>query len=74
LICLIDGPKHLHLFVVAGVEFPELAAEGLPDFEKCHGWKTASWRQNGKTFVLTGMSYQAFVNKFRKAGRWTMSG
>ena len=27
-----------------------------------------------RTFVLTGMSYQSFVNTFRKAGRWTMSG
>jgi hypothetical protein len=74
LICLVDGPRHLHLFVVSGVHFPELPPEGLPDFEKCNGWKTASWRQHGKTFVLTGLSYQAFVNKFRKAGRWTMSG
>jgi hypothetical protein len=74
LICLVDGPRHLHLFVVSGVRFPELPPEGLPDFEKCNGWKTASWRQHGKTFVLTGLSYQAFVNKFRKAGRWTMSG
>jgi anti-sigma factor RsiW len=74
LICLVDGPRHFHLFVISGVHFPELAEEGSPDFEKCHGWKTASWQQDGRTYVLSGMNYQTFVNKFRKAGRWTMSG
>jgi hypothetical protein len=74
LICLADGPKHLHLFVVTRASFRDLPHAGMPDFENCGGWKTASWQQGDKTFVLTGMKYQAFVNKFRKAGRWTMSG
>jgi hypothetical protein len=73
-VCLADGPKHLHLFVVTGAEFSDRSRDGTPDFEKCSGWKTASWQQGDKIFVLTGMKYQTFVSKFRKAGRWTMSG
>lgn len=73
-VCLADGPRHLHLFVVTGAEFSDQPQDGMPDFEKCGGWKTASWQQGEKTFVLTGMKYQTFVSKFRKGGRWTMSG
>ena len=74
MLCLADGPKHLHLFVVNRADFAELPPQGAPDFEKCGAWKTASWRQGDKTYVLTGMKYQTFVSKFRKAGRWTLSG
>jgi len=73
-VCLADGPKHLHLFVVHDMNLRDLPSAGAPDFEKCGAWKTASWQQDGKTFVLTGMNYQTFVSKFRKAGRWTTSG
>ena len=73
-VCLADGPKHLHLFVVTGTEFSDRPPDGTLDFEKCGGWKTASWQQGDKIFVLTGMKYQTFVSKFRKGGRWTMSG
>jgi hypothetical protein len=74
LICLADGPRHLHLFVLDRAPFSDLPPEGAPDFEKCGAWKTASWRQGDKTYVLTGMSYQAFVSRFRKAGRWILAG
>jgi hypothetical protein len=73
-VCLADGPKHLHLFVVDNINLRDFPSAGVPDFEKCGAWKTASWQQDGKTFVLTGMNYQTFVSKFRKAGRWTTSG
>lgn len=74
LICLADGAQHLHLFVLNRPGFANLPPEGAPDFEKCGGWKTASWRQGDKTYVLTGMNYQTFVSKFRKGGRWATSG
>jgi len=74
MLCLADGPKHMHLFVLDGSQLAQLPFDGKPDFEKCGVWKTASWQQGDKTYVLTGMKYQAFVNKFRKSGRWTMSG
>jgi hypothetical protein len=74
LVCLADGARHLHLFVLDRPGFSDLPAEGAPDFEKCGLWKTASWRQGGKTYVLTGMNYQTFVSKFRKGGRWATSG
>lgn len=74
MVCLADGTRHLHLFVVEGRPFSELPAEGGPDFEKCAQWKTAAWRDGGKTYVLTGMNYQTFVSRFRKSGRWTTSG
>jgi len=74
MICMADGPKHMHLFIVEGVRLTALPPQDAPDFEKCGAWKTASWQQGNKTCVLTGMKYQTFVSKFRKSGRWTMSG
>lgn len=74
MLCLADGSKHLHLFVVDGVTLTDAPERRAPDFEKCSGWKTAAWRQGGQTYVLTGMDYQTFVNRFRKSGRWTTSG
>jgi hypothetical protein len=74
MLCLADGPKHMHLFVVEGAQFAGLPPQGTPDFEKCGGWRTTSWQHAGRTYILTGMKYQTFVSKFRKSGRWTMSG
>lgn len=74
MICLADGPKHIHLFVIDGTHFTGLPPQGTPDFQKCGGWKTASWQHGDKTYVLSGMKFQTFVSKFRKGGRWTMSG
>ncbi len=74
MLCLADGPKHMHLFVLEGSQLAQLPSTDKPDFEKCGVWKTASWQQGDKTYVLTGMKNLAFVNKFRKSGRWTMSG
>jgi hypothetical protein len=74
MICLADGPKHIHLFVVEGTHFTDLPPQGTPDFQKCGAWKTASWQHGDKTYVLSGMKFQTFVSKFRKGGRWTMSG
>jgi len=74
MICMADGPKHMHLFIVQGVGLSALPPQDAPDFEKCGAWKTASWQQGDKTYVLTGMKYQTFVSKFRKSGRWSMSG
>jgi len=74
MLCLADGLRHLHLFVVDEARFAGLPPHGTPDFEKCGGWKTTSWQHRGQTYVLTGMKYQTFVSRFRKSGRWTMSG
>jgi len=74
MICLSEGLKHMHLFVIDGAQFVDLPANGAPDFQRCGVWKTASWQHGNRTYVLTGLKYQAFVTKFRKSGRWTMSG
>lgn len=74
MLCLADGPRHMHLFVVDETQFAGLPPQGAPDFQKCGGWKTTSWQHRGQTYVLTGMKYQTFVSRFRKSGRWTMSG
>ena len=74
MICLADGRKHIHLFVIEGTRFTDLPPRGTPDFQKCGAWKTASWQHGDKTYVLSGMKFQTFVSKFRKGGRWTMSG
>ena len=70
---LANGIRRLNLFVVKGVEFEDLPAPGSLDFEKCGGWKTASWRQGDMTYVLTGLKMQTVVTKFRKSGRWTIT-
>ncbi len=74
MLCLVDGTRHLHLFVIDGLELAQPPPHNVPDFEKCGNWKTASWRDGGTTYVLTGMKMQTFFTKFRKGGRWTMSG
>jgi len=74
LVCLTEGSRHLHLYVFDRAPFSDLPPVGAPDFEKCGAWKTASWRQAGKTYVLTGLNYATFVSRFRKAGRWILSG
>lgn len=74
LLCLADGPKHMHLFVIPRGSLSDPPPLNAPDFEKCGVWKTVSWSDGDAAFVLTGVNYVNFVNKFRKAGRWTMSG
>lgn len=74
MLCLSDGARHMHLFLLEGLQMAQMPPNDKPDFEKCGVWKTASWQQGGTTYVLTGMKYQTFVNKFRKGGRWTISG
>ncbi len=74
LLCFGHGAKHFHLFVIDHVSFPDLPATDAPDFEKCGPWTTASWRFSGNTYVLTGMKNNTFVQKFRRDGRWNMSG
>lgn len=73
-LCFAHQSRHLHLLVTEGIQFADLPKAGTPDFERCGHWKTAAWQDGRRTYVLTGMTYPAFVNKFRKAGRWTMSG
>ncbi len=73
-LCFAQGSRHLHLYVAEGVQFADLPKKGTPEFARCGQWKTASWQDGKRTFVLSGMSAPRFVNTFRKAGRWTMSG
>ena len=74
LLCFGHGAKHFHLFVIDHTNFPDLPTTDAPDFEKCGPWTTASWRFSGSTYVLTGMKNNDFVQKFRRDGRWNMSG
>lgn len=74
MLCLSDGSRHFHLFLLKGLQMAQMPPDGKPDFEKCGVWRTASWQQGDTTYVLTGMKYQTFVNRFRKDGRWTISG
>ena len=73
-ICFGDGFRHTHLFVMDRMDFPDMLPAQGPDFEKCHGWKTASWSQGEATYVLAGMKYQTFIKRFRKSGQWNMAG
>ena len=73
-LCLAEGSKHLHLYVADDVQFADLPKKGVPEFEKCGVWKTASWQKGDQTYVLAGMKYPTFISTFRKSGRWTISG
>jgi len=73
MVCFAEGLKHTHLFVMDHVDFAGVPPQGTPDFEKCGGWKTVSWSQGGRTYVLSGMNYLTFVKKFRKSGHWIMA-
>jgi len=74
LLCFSQGAKHMHLFVTTDRTFAGLPPQAAPDYEKCNGWKTVSWAQGNRTYVLTGMNYLTFLKKFRHSGHWTMDG
>jgi len=74
LLCFSDGPRHMHLFITDDRAFVDAPPQTAPDYEKCSGWKTVSWRQGDNAYVLTGMNYFTFLKKFRHAGHWTMDG
>lgn len=74
LLCFLQGSRHMHLFVMNDRSFPDLSPEAAPDFEKCNGWKTVSWSQGTRSYVLTGMNYLTFLKKFRHSRQWTMDG
>jgi len=73
-VCFLDGMKHLHLFVIDSQAVRNRPSPSLPDFENCAGWKTISWSQGGKLYVLTGMNYLSFIKKCRKHGQWMIAG
>jgi hypothetical protein len=74
LLCLSQANKHLHLFVMNDQAFADVPRQSSPDFEKCNGWKTVSWTQGSRSYVLTGMNYFTFLKKFRHDRQWTMDG
>lgn len=74
MVCFLDGPMHMHLFVMERTDFSDTPLRDVPQFEDCAGWKTVSWSQAGKTYVLSGMNYQTVVKRFRKSGHWTWAG
>jgi len=74
LLCLSDGSRHLHLFVTDDHAFVDAPRQSSPDYEKCGGWKTVSWSQGDRAYVLTGMNYLTFLKKFRHSGHWTIDG
>jgi hypothetical protein len=62
------------LFVTEHRGLAALPEPGVPDFEKCGAWRTAAWRQGGRAYILSGMRYHVFVQKFRRSGRWALTG
>jgi hypothetical protein len=74
MVCLSDGARHVHLFVTEHRGLAALPEPGVPDFEKCGAWRTAAWRQGERAYILSGMRYHVFVQKFRKSGRWALTG
>jgi len=73
-LCFLQGPRHMHLFVTQDRAFVDAPRQAMPDYEKCNGWKTVSWTQGDRTYVLTGMNYVTFLKKFRHSGHWLMDG
>jgi hypothetical protein len=69
IVCFHEGNKHVHLFVLHGRSVHG-GPDDRPEFAQCGAWKTASWRQGDKTYMLVSMNYQTFLKRFRKAGHW----
>lgn len=73
MICFNSEGQHLHLVVVEKNLFPD-APQRLPETDKWDSWRTASWSRDDFSYVLTGLSSQNFVKKFRKSKRWDWEG
>jgi hypothetical protein len=73
-LCLSEGHRHMHLYVMDRTELVDVPAAGKPEFEKYGPMATASWTKADKAYVLTGFNTLSFFKKFRKAGRWVMTG
>ena len=57
LLCLGNGVKHLHLFVLNRADFPDLPPTDAPDFEKCGGWKRKE-KFHGKSILQPGFLFR----------------
>lgn len=74
LLCFSQGAKHMHLFVANDSSFSDLPPQASPNYENCGGWKTVSWSQGNRSYILTGMNYVTFLKKFRHSRQWTLDG
>jgi hypothetical protein len=72
-LCLLDGPRHQHLFVTDQLDFQDPPWAALPDYENCGRWTTAAWSQGGRTYVLAGMKYSVFTKRYYRSGQWRHS-
>ena len=73
-LCLSEGHRHMHLYVMDRTELVDVPPVGTPQFEKFGAMGTASWTKADKAYVLTGFNTLSFFKKFRKSGRWIMAG
>jgi hypothetical protein len=71
-LCLLDGPRHQHLFVTDAIDFQDRPWGHLPDYENCGRWTTTAWSGGDRTYVLTGMKYSEFTKRFYRAGQWRL--
>jgi hypothetical protein len=74
MLCLVDESRHIHLFITNEAQLAGSPQPGTPEFAECGAWKTASWQDKDRLYILTGMNYTRFMNTFRKARRWTITG
>lgn len=73
-ICFGDGARHVHLAIIDEKLFPGSEVTSSPDFAQWNKWSTATWSNDGTTFVLAGMRPVEFVKRFRKERQWTWGG
>jgi hypothetical protein len=74
-LCFADGRRrHLHLLISDAPRQADAPAPDQPQFEQCGPWKTVAWSRDGKTYILVGMDFPTFVEKFRRPGRWSFEG
>lgn len=73
-ICMLSGSRHAHFFILDKPGLPDLPGAGAPEYESCSGWRTVSWSQGDKVYVLSGMKMWAFLKKFRQSGHWAWTG
>ena len=68
--CLLDGPRHIHLFAAEELEVVGGPGENQIELGDYGMIRTASWKIRQKTYVLTGLNTRVFVKKFRQDKQW----
>jgi hypothetical protein len=72
-LCAGSQGQHYHVAIVERDLFAD-APPVFPELDRWDTWRTATWSKDSHAYVVTGLSYTAFLKKFRKSKRWDWEG